>query len=303
MRKLPPLHALRAFEAAARHASVTAAASELNVSHSAISQQLKQLEQYFGQKMFMRSGRSVVPTPAAEAFLIDVKEAFDRIATGAEQFSLKSSEVNITINTTPSFALRWLIPATSRFQQDHLTVKLLVSTSTSDAIDNLYEPHDFIVRRSSMEKPGYTCINLLSDAMTPLIAPMLTTRIPRSVEDLKQHTFLHMKSRPDAWKRWLTKFSTLQSEVVPGPYFDHFFLSLQAAISGFGVALGPLCLVEDDLKEGRLIAPFSDQLLEGPGFHLLYRQDALLNRHKRAFLEDLLANATAKRANKTQAVS
>ncbi len=292
MRKLPPLHALRAFEATARHASVTVAATELSVSHSAVSQQIKQLEQYFGQSMFIRIGRRVTPTPAAEAFLSDVKEAFDRIATGADQFSLKSSEIHITINTTPSFAMRWLIPATSQFQQTHLATKLLISTSSSDGIDNLYEPYDFIVRRAPMEKSGYSCVKLLSDAMTPLLTPsLLGARPGLTVDDLKRFTLLHMKSRPDAWRRWLGNFGDIRSDVVPGPFFDHFFLSLQAAINSFGVALGPLCLVEQDLAEGRLIAPFRDKCLEGPGFHLLYRQSTIGNRHRQAFLDVLLEEA------------
>ena len=146
MRRLPPLNALRAFEAAARLSSVTAAAEELGVSHSAVSQQLKLLEEHFGQKMFDRKGRRIEPTQAAQALLNDVKAAFDLIAVGSEQFAARSSEITLTINATPSFALRWLIPKTSEFQLKNPGFKILVHTSEKDSIAYVDQPFDIIIR-------------------------------------------------------------------------------------------------------------------------------------------------------------
>ena len=114
MRRLPPLNAVKAFEAAARLSSVTAAAEELRVSHSAVSQQIKQLEDWFGQKLFSRPGRRIEPTAAALSYLEDVRAALDRIALASEQLANRGSRRVLTINCTPSFALRWLIPRTAR---------------------------------------------------------------------------------------------------------------------------------------------------------------------------------------------
>src|SRR5262245_56961163 len=163
MRKMPPLHALRAFEAAARHASVTQAAEELGVSHSAVSQQVRSLEEYFGQPLFHRNGRRVEPTEQARALLDDIRTAFDRIAVAAEQFNARNGNAVITVNTTPSFAMRWLIPRSSTFQIENPSVSVVVETSTSDGIDHLTKNYDFIFRRAPMERIDHRCRKVLDD--------------------------------------------------------------------------------------------------------------------------------------------
>lgn len=203
MRRLLPLNALRAFEAAARLSSVAAAANELCVSHSAVSQQIRQLEEYFGQRMFTRPGRRVAPTPAALAYLEDVRAALDRIAVSSDRFREGRLHRFISVNSTPSFALKWLIPRTAEFQIDNPAIQLRISASISDGIDQLDAPYDFIFRRDAMVREDYLCERLLDDVSTPVISPSPAERMSiKEPADLLNCTLLHARLRPQAWKQW-----------------------------------------------------------------------------------------------------
>jgi LysR family glycine cleavage system transcriptional activator len=290
VRRMPPLNALKAFEAAARLSGITAAAEEMNVTHSAVSQQIRVLEDYFGRKLFTREGRSILPTREAVAFLEDIRASFDRIAIASEQLARKGNGRVLTINATPSFAMRWLIPQTSSFQLEHPSIELRIATSTSDGIDQLGEPYDFIIRREAMKRPEHECRRIVDDISTVLVAPALMTKhplpTPRALLDLP---LLHLKSRPHAWRHWFAAHKIETGEIVAGTWFDHFFLSLQAAINGLGAAIGPYALVEDDLANNRLVAPFPDLTLVGSGFHVLYRTATAKDRAARLFLDWLMA--------------
>jgi LysR family transcriptional regulator, glycine cleavage system transcriptional activator len=285
MRRLPPLNALRAFEATARLASVTAAAEELGVSHSAVSQQIGQLERHFGQKLFDRPGRRVEPTPAAMALLEDVRAAFDRIALASEQLTRRGVKRILTINAPPSFTSQWIIPRIAAFQQAHPNFELRVTTSSAGSIGQLDKPYDLIVRREIMARPGYVCRPLLSDEATPVLHPRLAERLgSRRPADLTELGLLHARSWPDAWRRWFAEHGGASVETLDGPFFDNTSMALQAALSALGVALAPLAFVQAELGEGRLVAPFPDCLVEGPGFHMLYRESAPNERGTRELL-------------------
>lgn len=289
MRRLPPLRALKVFEAVARHSSVTAAAEELCVSHGAVSQQIKILEEYFGRPLFRRSGRGIEPTLEASAYLADVRACLDRLAIASEQLARRRPGRILKINATPSFAMRWLIPQTSSFQLANPSIELRLSTSPTDEIDQLGEPFDFIIRRDVMRRSDHSCGKIADDVSTALVSPMLLEKHSiNAPRDLLAVPLLHLKSRPDAWKRWFGASGVVIGETVAGPYFDHFFLSLQAAINGLGAAVGPFALIQDDLASGRLVAPFPERTLVGPGFHVLYRT-AMKDRAGRLFLDWLLA--------------
>jgi LysR family glycine cleavage system transcriptional activator len=290
MRYLPPLRALKVFEAAARLESVTAAARELSVSHSAVSQQIRQLEEYFGQRLFQRSGRGIKPTPQAISYLEEIRACLDRIAIASDHLVRDSNRQILRVNTTPSFAMRWLIPQSSTFQIDNPALDLQITTSIFDDIDQLHEPADFIIRRDVIARPNHVCLRFLDDVSTAVISPDLLGRQPmREPRDLLQVSLLHLKSRPDAWKRWFTAGDVVVPHGTAGPFFDHFFLSLQAAINGLGAAIGPYAFIQDDLAAGRLVAPFPDKTVEGPGFYVLCRASAIKERGGRIFLDWLLA--------------
>lgn len=286
MRRLPPLKALRAFEAAARSESLTIAADELSVSHSAVSQQVKILEEYFGQRLFERAGRNLKLTPKARAYFEDVRACLDRIAVASELLMDQSVRNIIRVNATPSFAMRWLIPNLPTFQLQYPGIEVRVSTSPMDTIDQLNDTFDFIIRRDHMRRSGYICERFLDDVSGPVISPLLQKGAPvTSTRDIQTKTLLHLKSRPDAWARWFEAAGLPVGETLQGPYFDHFFLSLQAAINGLGIALAPEALIKDDLEQGRLIQLFPEFKVEGPGFHCLYRSDGNAGRHIQVMLE------------------
>lgn len=201
MRRLPPLRAIKVFEAVARHTSVTAAAEELCVSHSAVSQQIRVLEEYFGKPLFSRSGRGIEPTPEASAYLEDVRACLDRLAIASEQLTRHTIGRVLKINATPSFAMRWLIPQTSSFQLANPSIELRISTSATDEIDQLGEPYDFIVRRNVMSRSDHACRRIADDVSTALVSPMLLEKTAiNDPRDLLEVPLLHLKSRPDAWK-------------------------------------------------------------------------------------------------------
>lgn len=290
MRRMPSLKALRAFEAAARHSSVSAAGRELNVSHSAISQQISILEGYFGRPLFLRRGKRIAPTAEAAAFLEDIRLGFDRIAMASEQFARSGGARVVTINTTPSFAMRWLIPRLPGFQSAHPEIEVRVSTSSTDQIAGLGEPYDIIIRRDAMNRADHRCDRFLDDVATVVVARNLVEKGALKVpKDLLGLPLLQMRSRPEAWPRWFELNGVSCPDPLAGPLFEHFFLSVQAAINGLGAAVVPYALVESDLAAGILAAPFSSRDLVGPGFHILYRTDFLTNRVGRTIVDWLLA--------------
>lgn len=285
MRKLPSLNALKAFESAARLSSITQAADELRVSHSSISQQIKQLELYFGQKLFLRRGRGIEPTGPALAFLEDVRFCFDRIASSSEQLAARGERRAISINATPSFLMRWLIPRSSLFQIANPDIRLNITTSYTDDHSHISERFDVLIRRDEMHRSDHVCRKILDDVSTPVTSPeFLERHLLHRPADLLQHPLLHMRSRSDAWNRWFKEHGVETGATIGGPIFDHFFLTLEAAINGLGIAMGPLALIEEDIRQGRLCAPFPDRTLEGPGFHILYRKKLAREAAGRAFL-------------------
>ncbi len=275
-RKLPPLTALKSFEATARHESLTEAAQELSISASAVSQQIKNLESYIGKSLFSRKGRAVTLTPLAKTYFEDVRYCLDRLALASKKMQGNGNRTVLKINTTPSFAMRWLIPKLPEFQAIHPNIEVNIVTSPVDTISSLEADFDIIVRRGPMAKTGYVCELFLEDVMIAVTSP--------NVKDIQQFsdpqdlrdkaTLLHLKSRVDAWKNWFDIAGISIPNTPGGQIFDHFFLSLQAAINGMGVALAPRSLIHDDLKHDRLIQLYPEVELKGAGFHTLYQTTA-----------------------------
>ncbi|MBR0780302.1 LysR substrate-binding domain-containing protein [Bradyrhizobium iriomotense] len=290
MRQMPSLKALRAFEAAARHSSVSEAGRELNVSHSAISQQISILEDYFRRPLFLRKGKRIAPTAEANALLEDIRLSFDRIAIASERFKRSGGARSVTINATPSFAMRWLIPRLPGFQSAYPDIEIRISTSATDQIAGLGEPFDIIIRRDVMDRTDHRCDRFLDDVSTVVVGRRLLEEANlRSPSDLLSIPLLHMRSRPDSWPRWFKLNGVDCSDPLAGPLFDHFFLSVQAATNGLGAAIVPCALVESDLAAGVLATPFSSRDLVEPGFYLLYRTDFATDPTGRTFMDWLMA--------------
>jgi LysR family transcriptional regulator, glycine cleavage system transcriptional activator len=273
-RRSPPLRALRVFEAAARTGSLTLAADELHITHSAVSQQVKLLEAHFGRPLFVRSARGVEATAPARLLYEEVRAGLDRIALAAEQFAQAGVARSLRINAAPSFAMRWLIPRLSSFQMGNPRIQVLITTSVAD-IGELKEPFDLIIRRSPMSRPGFACARFLEDVSGPLASPGYLARNPvRSPAACVRASLLHLASRRDAWSRWLARAGVKAPQKLPGSVYEHFFLSLQAASSDLGIAIGSMALCEDDLASGRLVRLFPETVIEDAGFHMLYPEPA-----------------------------
>lgn len=276
--RLPPLKTLKVFEAAARTKNLSLAAAELHITHSAVSQQIKLLEQHFDQPLFVRGPRGVEPTTAALVFYEDVKSSLDRIALAAQQLAQTGQRRTLRVNATPSVAMRWLIPRLSSFQIENPRIEIRVTTSASDAIDDLKEPFDVIIRRAPMKRAGFECSRFLDDVSAPLASPRYLKLHPIATpRDCLRASLLHLASRRNAWPRWLAAAGVLLKAKpggqLGGQVFEHFFLSLQAASTDLGIAIGSLALVDEDLSGNRLRQLFPEVVLRDPGFHMLYRSN------------------------------
>lgn len=261
-RQLPPLGSLRAFEATARLGSTMAAADELCVTHGAVSRQIKLLEGWAGLALFDRRGKRLALTEQGRIYRDQLGEALDQIAAASARLTDSTRKVQrLTINALPTFAMRWLLPRLSHFQQTHPGIELRLVTS-DHALEQLSPGQWTIaIRRESDHLPrGFLSAAFLAEREIPVCAPALLAAHPiRSTNDLDNHVLLHADTRPDAWARWLVAAGKTGASSSDGLRFDHFYLALQAAMDGLGVALGPLPIIADDLASGRLVAP-----LDGP---------------------------------------
>jgi LysR family transcriptional regulator, glycine cleavage system transcriptional activator len=259
-RLLPPLNAVRAFEAAARRRSFKEAAAELGVTHGAISRQVQLLEQWCGAPaLFRRTNRGVALTPDGDALLAEVGPALDRIATAARQHKQRRDVRRPTIlrvNALATFSLRWLLPRLPLFREAHPGIEVLLTTA-NDPVDALAEEYDVVVRGGPDTFHGFASRPLLNERRLPVCSPALVERLAlTTIPDLERHTLLHVTTMPRLWRDWLTEAGFATLAPAASLTLDHFYLSIQAAIDGLGVAMGPTALVNDDLAAGRLVTPF-----------------------------------------------
>lgn len=261
-RNLPPLNAVRAFEAAARLGSFKEAAAELSVTHGAVSQQIRLLENWLGAPaLFRRSVRRVVLTPAGAALLAEFGPALDRISSAVQQHRTSRHDapsIVLHVNALATFSLRWLLRRMGAFRAEHPDIEVRLSTS-NEAIDALAEPFDVVIRGGPDTFPGYTSRFLFGERRMPVCNPAILNVTPLTgIRDLSRHTLLHVSSMARLWRDWLAEAGEPALRPDAALTFDHFYLTLQAALDGLGVAMGPTALVADDLAAGRLVAPFPD---------------------------------------------
>jgi LysR family glycine cleavage system transcriptional activator len=288
-RRLPPLNALRAFEAAARRASFLSAAHELSVTPSAVSHQVKALEDWAGMPLFVRDGRAVVPTEAAQKFLPAVSAAFDQIALATRK--LRAADPGqgwLTVAMMPSFAAKWLVPRLPAFRSAHPQIDLWIATFEPPS-GELAPDVDVAIRYGKGDWPGLTATLVLSEEIFPVCAPALAARL-RTPGDLASQTLLHDELRED-WAMWLAAAGVAGIDSHRGPGFDDSGLLIQAAIEGLGVALARSALVDDDLADGRLIKPFPLGLPAAAAYYLVHPAGAETLPKVKAFRDWLLGEA------------
>lgn len=254
--RLPPLKALRAFEAAARHLSFKQAAAELHVTPGAVGQQISRLEADLGTPLFRRLTRSVELTAAGRAYLPVVRSAFQEISDATKRVDASSDFETVTVSLPPSFAIKWLVPRLGRFRERWPDIDVRVTT-TGRLVDFDRENVDVAIRHGLGQYPGLCSWRLMSEDLSPVCSPTLAIgELPlKQPGDLKRHTLLHDQDHRD-WTMWLQAAGTEGVNSKRGLTFSDEALMLQAAIEGQGVALGRTTLVERDIAEGRLVRLF-----------------------------------------------
>ena len=261
-RQLPPLNALRVFEAAARHLSFTRAAEELHVTQAAVSHQVKQLEDILGQPLFRRFNRRLVLTEAGQAYWPALRDAFDSVDAATRRLGRAGGRRQLRISTLQSFAVKWLVPRMPDFQQRHGYIELMLSASPYQ-VDFRRDDVDVAIRLGLGRYPGLHVEHLMDDEAFPVCAPRLLQG-PKPLlqpEDLKHHvlvhdTVVHVGEEATVWPTWLQRAGIAGVDATRGPGYSDSAMALQAAIAGQGVALGRPALVVDDIAAGHLVRPF-----------------------------------------------
>ena len=260
--KFPPLKALRAFESAARHLSITEAANELFVTPGAISQQIKVLEEFLDITLFKRLHRQILLTDAGQCLLPGIQNGLEIMADSINSIHSLSLNRPITITTPPSFASKWLVPRLHRFRQRHPNIDVRIETSI-DVIDIVHSDIDIAIRYGSGDYPGLSAELLMHQEVFPVCSPDLIKddHPMKQPSDLKHYELLKFDDGfmdldwPD-WEMWLRAADAEDVDTQKGLAFNQHELLIQAAIEGHGVALVGSVAARDDLKKGLLIKPF-----------------------------------------------
>jgi LysR family transcriptional regulator, glycine cleavage system transcriptional activator len=264
-RRLPPLNALKAFEAAARLGSFKTAAAELHVTQGAISRHIQVLENWLGMPMFRRLNRGVALTEPGKAYLAEIGAAFDQIALATSHHVARGRGL-LRVSATASLTLRWLIPRLSSFQLGNPAIEVRLTTS-NDPVETAGDSFDLIIRRGAEEVASYRIVWSLPEYQIPVCSPKLLARMPlRRLPDLEEHTFLHSASRPADWSRWLAVAGVASPRPRHSLVFEHNYQTLQAALDGLGVAIASSPLIEDDIAAGRLVTPLAGPKLPAKGY-------------------------------------
>lgn len=290
-RRLPPLNALRAFEAAARHLSFTTAANELHVTQAAISYQIRVLEQNLNVPLFRRFTRRLELTSAGETLLPVVASALDRIAEAADRLRPPEASQVLTISLTPSVSAKWLVQRLGRFWHAHREIELRLHHSFH-YVDFAREGVDVAIRLGNGAWPDLSVDYLLPANLVPVCSPRLleTTHPLGAPADLARQTLLH-ETDYEMWARWLRAADLDWIDPRHGPIIDEPSVLIQAAIDGEGVAICRMALVCDDLAAGRLVRPFDLSLDTGSAYYIVCPPRLAALPNVAAFRRYLLAEA------------
>ncbi len=300
-RRLPPLNALRAFEAAARHLNFSRAADELSVTPGAVSQQIQNLEDYVGAALFKRTPKGLLLTDAAQTALPALREAFDRLAEAASLLTAAVDGRRLTLTAAPSFAAKWLVPRLGAFEQLHPQVDIWLSAGM-ELLDLAAGEVDVAIRYGAGRYPGLEAIRLMSETVLLVASPDLVARIPLDEPaDLANHILLHDGS-PDAdpscpdWSMWLAARGVKGVDGNRGPRFNQSSLVIEAAVGGRGVALAKRTLAQDDLDAGRLVAPLQIATAVDFAYHVVHPKAKGRLPQVKAFVNWITAEAAAHEA-------
>ena len=287
MDRLPPLNALRTFEAAARCLSFTRAAQELHVTQTAVSHQMRILEAHLGARLFLRLPRRLALTAEGLAYARELGRVFERIGDATAALQAQPRREILAVTSLPSLAARWLIPRLGRFIDAHPLIDLRV-VATERQVDFVRESVDIGIRWGYGRYAGLLSEKLAEDEYFPVCSPALVRgRGKLQPGDLQRHTLLHDDS-PDGWRRWLRAARATNVDPERGHIFSDASMTLQLAAEGRGIALGRRMLVEGELARGRLVRPFALAVPSEPAYYLVSSPHAADLPRVRAFRAWLL---------------
>jgi LysR family glycine cleavage system transcriptional activator len=288
--QLPPLNALRAFEATARHLSVKNAADELCVTPGAVSQLVKTLELHLGVQLFRRVNRGVFLTDAGQAYLPPVRNAFRQISDATQKVAVPAETGLLTVSATPFFASAWLVPRLKSFQDAHPDIDLQVLTSNALA-DFSRDGVDVAIRHGMGQYPGLASQRVLTVEMVPVAAPALVVEYgkPKKPADLLQWPRVNDADRK-GWRLWFEAQGIEDAGPARGPSFDDAGLLLQAVLAGQGAALLPAAMMVPEIEQGRLVQLSKATWLEDFAYYLVCPEGSR-DRPKVAAFRDWLLGA------------
>jgi len=292
-RRIPPLNWLRAFEAAARHLSLTRAAEELGVTQAAVSQHVKALEQRLGIPLFRRVRQRLYLTDAGQAYLPNLRQAFDLMDEGTTALHAHERQGNLTVRAAASFSLQWLVPRLERFHAAHPDLDIRL-TAQGREVDFARDDIDLEIRHGDGRWPDLQAVPLVYEEVFPVCSPDLVTLHPLNTPaDLAGCTLLDVPGYAEDWDMWLAAAGAPALAEFSAIRFDQSAVALQAAVNGVGVALGRTPLVAGELAAGHLIAPFTERITGASAYHIVYPERAASQPRIAAFRDWLLEEAAA----------
>lgn len=287
MTSLPPLNFLRAFEASARHLSFTQAARELNLTQAGVSKQIKLLEQYLGEQLFVRQARSLELTRGGAAYLPKVRDAFDRLSEGTrEVFGNRRSRV-LTVRSAISFAVNWLGPRLGDFRKGHPDKPIRLTSSVwrpdNDGVQAI-DHADLDIQYGASGWSNHRYDRLTRETIFPLCNPQFREKhVLNEPTDLNRHVLINVLGYEESWDVWLKAAGAHGGAAARTQQVDTSLMAFELAAHGIGIALGRSSLAQPELASGRLIKPFDIDVDVGEGFFLLSPKPTTEHPHAEAF--------------------
>jgi LysR family glycine cleavage system transcriptional activator len=301
---IPSLTALRTFEAAARHLSFTKAAAELHITQSAVSRQIRSMEEYLGLLLFQRVKQRLVLTEAGQRYGADIRRGLEHMQTATVNLLAHQGKGGaLNVGTAPAFCTKWLIPRLGRFTAAHPNV--VINLSTRDLpFDLEREGFDAAFHYGSNDWPRVLADPLVGHELVVVCSPkyLAEHQALREPKDLANHVLLQHTRRPNQWREWLEAKNANQVNGWAGPRFEHFYMISQAAVAHLGLGLLPRLLIEDDLAAGRLVIPLDEPYKSQEAYCLVYpaskRNDPRLELFRRWLLAEAKVPASASGATR-----
>jgi len=270
-RDLPPFAALRAFEVAAKHNSFALAAEDIHLSASAISYQVRSLEDYLGFQLFVRDKGRVQLTPKGEVYYLSVEQLFNDLERSTREIASSGPRKKIAINLFRSLLSSWLFNLIPDFNERHPEIELDFIVSENPPDNELYE-FDLAIYYGTKPLNGYHCVHLFDDYLTLVCSPKVATELPplKNIDDLANQTFLHCTSDEEEWHIWYRAFGNVFPKHRYELSTNDRSLVLDAAINGMGVAIGRPPYLHQCLKEKKLVVPYNKQVYTGNKYYMIY---------------------------------